>query len=208
MKRSSFWMVVMVLMVFTSCMKPEYHYVDDSLKVWFVDRDKASFQVCDQNGITQEFHINDTTVDMIPGWSTFLFVETDSDFCENINQNGMVSYYEGNAFSLSITNYYEQSTHFSLYFYDVCFTLDVEEGQFSCSECLDEKALGETVPCTLELLDSHEVNGTTYHDVMHFKITDFDAVSSRNTFPSELYYAKHYGPIEYELGGEVSIKRI
>ena len=208
MKRNSIWMAVMLLMAFTSCVKTEYHYVDDSLKVWFVDRDKADFQVRDENGITQSFHVYDTIVDMVPNWSTFLFVKTDDDLCENIYQNGRVTYYVGDAFRLSITNYYETSTHFSLYFYDVCFTLDVGEGQFSCSECLDEKILGRTLPCTLEMLDSHEVNGITYRDVMHFKITDWDAVTSRNTFPSELYYAKHYGPVEYELGGTVRIKRM
>lgn len=201
-------MAILLLMAFASCVKTEYHYVDDSLKDWFVDRDKADFQVRDQNDITQDFHINDTMVGMVPGWSTFLFVKTDEDFCENICQDGRVTYYLGHTFGLSITNYYETSTHFSLYFYDVCFTLDVEEGKFSCSECLDEKSLGGTVPCSLEMLDSYMVNGVTYHDVMHFKITDWDAISTRNTFPSELYYAKHYGPIEYELGGEVRIKRI
>lgn len=199
--------MAVVLMALASCVKPEYHYVNDSLKDWFVDRDKAEFQVRDENGITQCFQVYDTVVNMIPAWSTFLFVETDSDFCEDIHQNGRVTYFVGDAFRLSITNYYETSTHFSLYFYDVCFTLDVADGQFSCSECLDEKSLGGIVPCTLEMLDSYEVNGVAYHDVMHFKITDWDAVSSRNTFPSELYYAKHYGPVEYELGGKVKVYR-
>ena len=201
-------MAVLLLMAFTSCVKTEYHYVDDSLKVWFVDRDKADFQVRDENGITQEFNIYDTVVDWVPGWSYFLFVKTDDDLCENIHQNGWATYYVGNAIGLSITNYYEKSTHFSLYFYDVCFTLDVEDGRFSCSECLDEKTPGGIVPCTMEMLDSHEVNGKVYHDVMHFRITDWNAVNSRNTFPSELYYAKHYGPIEYELGGTVRNKRL
>ncbi|MBO7083593.1 MAG: hypothetical protein J6W30_07095 [Bacteroidales bacterium] len=207
MKRNSIWMAVL-LMAFTSCVKTEYHYVDDSLKEWFVDRDKAVFQVGDQNGIEQDFRINDTLVDMVPACSYFMFVKTDDDLCENIHQDGRVTYYQGNAYSLSITNYYETSTHFSLYFYDVCFTLDVENGQFSCTEGVDDKSLGRVVPCSMEMLDSHEVNGVTYHDVMHFKITDWDVVSTRNTFPSELYFAKHYGPIEYELGGTVRIKRL
>lgn len=200
-------MAVLLLMALASCAKTEYHYVDDSFKEWFVDHDKALFQVRDENGITQEFKVADTTVGMIPGWSYFLFVETDSDLCENINQNGWVTYYVGNAFSLNVTNYYEKSTHFSLYFYDVCFTIDVDEEQFSCTECIDEETLGRKFPCSLEMLDSHEVNGKVYHDVMHFKITDWEAIHSRTTFPSEIYYAKHYGPVEYELGGEIRIRR-
>lgn len=200
-------MAILLLMAFTSCVKTEYHYVDDSLKDWFVDRDKADFQVRDQNDITQDFHINDTLVDMIPGGSYVMFVKTDDDLCENIDQSGEVTYYQGNAFGMSITNYYGTSVNFILFFYDVRFTIDVEDGRLSCSQCLDEKSFDGIVPCAMEMLDSHEVNGKTYHDVMHFKITDWDAVSSRNTFPSELYYAKHYGPVEYELGGKVKVYR-
>ena len=208
MKKNKLWMAVLLLLAFTSCVKTEYHYVDDSLKEWFVDRDKANFQVCDQNGITQNFRINDTLVDMIPGSSYFLFVKTDDDLCENIDQNGRVTYYQGNAFGLSITNYYSTSTYFALYFYDVKFVVDVDQGPFTCTECQDETGLGKMVPCSMELLDSYEVNGVTYQDVMHFRVSDLDAISSRNTFPSELYYAKHYGPVEYELGGKVKCYRV
>ena len=208
MKRNKTWMAVLLLMAFTSCVKTEFHYVDDSLKVWFVDHDKAEFLVRDESGITREFTVSDTTVAVIPGWSYFLFIKTDDDLCQSIFQNGWATYYEGNAFDLVVTNYYDQSTHFSLCFYDVCFTVDVEDGQFSCTECRDEKSLLGTVPCTLEMLDTYEVNGKVYQGVMHFTITDWNAVNSRNTFPSELYYAKHYGPIEYELGGDVRIKRL
>ena len=208
MKKNRIWVAVLTLMVFTSCVKTEYHYVDDSLKDWFVDRDKANFQVCDQNGITQIFQINDTLVDMLPGAAYFLFVKTDDDLCENIHQDGRVSYYQGNAFSLSITNYYSTSTHFALYFYDVRFVVDVDQDTFTCKECQDERTYGQISPCSMEMLDSYEVNGVTYHDVMHFKVSDLDAISSRNTFPSELYYAKHYGPVEYELGGKVKCYRV
>lgn len=207
MKKNKIWMAVVLLMALTSCVKPEYHYVDDSLKEWFVDKDKLAFHIQDQNGITQEFDFSAPQTDMVEGASYFMFVKTDDDLCENIHQDGRVTYFVGDALRLSITNYYETSSHFSLYFYDVCFTIEVADGQFSCSECLDDRALGGTVPCTMEMLDFHEVNGKTYQDVMHFKITDFDAISSRNTFPSELYYAKHYGPVEYELGGEVRCLR-
>lgn len=207
MKRNSIWMAFMLLVAFTSCVKTKIHYVDNDLKVWFVDQDKADFMVRDQNDIVQVFRVYDTVTDMIPGSSYFLCFETNDDLCENIHQDGRVTYFVGDALRLSITNYYETSTHFSLYFYDVCFTIEVADGQFSCSECLDDRALVGTVPCTMEMLDSHEVNGKSYQDIMHFKITDFDAISSRNTFPSELYYAKHYGPIEYELGGEVRCLR-
>lgn len=207
MKRNRIWMAVLLFAALTSCVKTECHFVDDSLKDWFVDYDKANFQVRDQNDITQDFRISDTTVGMIPGSSYFMFVKTDDDLCETIHQNGCVTYYVGDAFRLSITNYYETSTYFSLCFYDVCFTLDVEDGQFSCSQCVDDKTLGRTARCTMEMLDFHEVNGVTYRDVMHFRITDLDAVT-RNTFPTELYYAKHYGPIEYELGGEVRCLRL
>lgn len=207
MKKNKIWMAVMLMMAFTSCVKTEYHYVDDSLKEWFVDKDKAHFQVRDQNGITQNFHIDDTAVSMIPGWSYFLFVKTDDDLCENINQNGHVTFYQGNAFNLSVTNYYDESTHFALYFYDVRFVVDMDDGKFSCTECSDERQFGREVLCAMEKLDSYTVNGVTYQDVMHFRITDFDAISARNTFPSELFYAKHYGPIEYELGGKVRFLR-
>lgn len=207
MKKNRIWIAVLLLMAFTSCVKTEYHFVDDSLKEWFVDPDKAVFQVRDQNGITQDFRINDTSVYMVPGWSYFLFVKTDDDLCESIHQDGNVTYYQGYTFGLDIANYYETSTYFSIVFYDVSFAIDVENGRFTCSQGRDEWQAGSNVLCTMEMLDTHEVNGVTYHDVMHFRITDLEAVT-RNTFPTELYYAKHYGPIEYELGGEVRCKRL
>jgi hypothetical protein len=207
MKTNKIWTAVVLLMAFTSCVKTEYHYVDEPLKDWFVDRNKANFQVCDQNGITQDFHIGDTMVDMLPGAAYVLGFKTDDDLCENIDQDGRVTFYQGHTFGLSITNYYSKHTHFVLFFYDVRFAVEVDESPFSCSVCLDEKQLGREVHCTMEMLDYYEVDGVTYQDVMHFKITDFDALSSRNTFPSELYYAKHYGPVEYELAGKVRYHR-
>ena len=111
MKRNKIWMAVLLLMAFTSCVKTEFHYVDDSLKVWFVDHDKAEFLVRDESGITREFTVSDTTVAVIPGWSYFLFIKTDDDLCQSIFQNGWATYYEGNAFNLAVTNYYDQSTH-------------------------------------------------------------------------------------------------
>ena len=199
--------VAMALLAMISCVKTECHYVDDALKEWFVDRDKAEFQVCDQNGICQDFVFQDTTVDMIPGSSYFLFVKTDDDLCENIYQNGKVSFYDGQACVVSITNYYGKDTYFSLRFYDVCFDLNVgDDGGLSCSECQDEK-LSRVYRCSMELLESHVVNGVTYRDVIHLRVTDLDAVT-RNTFPTEMYYAKHYGPIEYELGGIARCMRV
>ena len=195
-------MAVLLLTALTSCVKTEYHYVDDRFKEWFVDRDKACFQVCDQNGITQEFAFSPYSSDMLSGSSYFMFVKTDEDLCENIHQQGQVSFYEGRSCVLNITNYYSNGTYFALYFYDVYFVIDVDGAAFSCNRCSDEKYIGRQYRCSLEMLDFHEVNGVTYRDVMHFKVTDPNAVT-RNTFPTELYYAKHYGPVEYELGGKV-----
>ena len=144
---------------------------------------------------------------MIPGSSFFLFVLTDNDLCENINQNSRVSFYDGQACGVSITNYYGNDTRFAMMFYDVCFVLNVgDDGGLSCSKCQDE-TMGKGYRCSMELLDSHDVNGVTYRDVIHLRVTDLDAVT-RNTFPTELYYAKHYGPIEYELGGIARCMRV
>lgn len=199
-------MTIMMLMAFASCAKTEYYYVDDSLKEWFVDKDKADFQVLDQNGIIQNFHIDDALVDLIPSEAYFFFMKTDGSIYENIDQSGQVTYYQGNTLGLSISNYYDRNTYFALYFYDLRFVVDVDQEPFTCSEC-DDQIGQHLVPCTFEILDSHEVNGVTYEDVMHIKITDSSALSTRTTFPSELYYAKHYGPVEYELGGKVRFFR-
>ena len=206
MKKNKIWLAVVLLMALTSCVKTEYHYVDDSFKEWFVDKDKLAFHVQDQNGITQEFDFSAPRADMLEGASYFMFVKTDDDLCENIYQEGRVSFYEGRGCNLSVTNYYSKSTHFALYFYDVRFVVDVDEGHFTCTTCSDERLIERLYNCTMEVLPSHEVNGVVYNDVLHFKVTDQDAVT-RTTFPTELYYAKHYGPIEYELGGKVRCLR-
>ena len=202
MKKNKIWMAVVLLMALTSCVKPEYHYVDDRFKEWFVDQDKLAFYVQDQNGITQEFDFSAPQAGMVEGASYFLFVKTDEDLCENIHQNGRVSFYEGRACYLGVTNYYSKNTHFALCFYDVQFDVSVDGEQFSCRNCYDDRYFNREYHCSMEVLRSHEVNGVTYDDVLHFRITDQDAIT-RNTFPTELYYAKHYGPIEYELGGDV-----
>lgn len=206
MKKNKIWMAVVLLMALTSCVKTEYHYVDDSFKEWFVDRDKLAFYVQDQNGITQEFDFSAPQADMVEGNAYFLFVKTDEDLCENIFQDGRVNFYEGRACNLSVTNYYGRNTHFALCFYDVQFDVNVDGEHFTCTTCSDERLIERLYNCTMEVLRSHEVNGVVYNDVLHFRITDQDAIT-RNTFPTELYYAKHYGPIEYELGGEVRYLR-
>ena len=199
-------MAVLLLMALASCVKTEYHYVDDRLKEWFVDKDKLAFQVQDQNGITQEFDFSLPQVDMVEGAAYFMFFKTDEDLCENIYQNGRVSFYDGRGCNLSVTNYYDKNNHFALCFYDVSFDVNVDQEQFSCNNCYDDKYFSRSYHCSMEVLRSHEVNGVVYNDVLHFKVTDQDAVT-RNTFPTELYYAKHYGPIEYELGGKVRCYR-
>ncbi len=206
MKKNKIWMAVVLLMALTSCVKPEYHYVDDRFKEWFVDQDKLAFHVQDQNGITQEFDFSAPQADMLEGASYFMFVKTDEDLCENIHQEGRVSFYEGRACNLSVTNYYSKNTHFALGFYDVQFDVNVDGEHFTCTTCGDERLIERQYCCSMEMLPSHEVNGHVYEDVMHFRITDLDAIT-RNTFPTELFYAKHYGPIEYELGGEVRFLR-
>ena len=202
MKKNRLWMAIVLLMALTSCVKTEYHYVDDRFKEWFVDRDKTSFQVRDQNGITQEFEFSPTRIVMLSGSSYFMFVKTEEDLCENIYQEGTVSFYDGRGCILNITNYYSTGTYFSLQFYDVEFVVDVDGETFTCTRCADERFIERSYRCSMEMLDSYEVNGVTYRDVLHFRVTDPEAVT-RNTFPTELYYAKHFGPIEYELGGRV-----
>lgn len=202
MKKNKILTAVLLMMAFTSCVKTEYHYVDDSLKVWFVDHDKADFLVCDQNGIVQDFRIGEVTSDMLSGSASFLT----GDLYENMYQDGRVTYYDGHAFGLNVTNYGAAGVYFALYFYDVSFVLNIGEVDgWSCSNCYDDR-LGRSCRCSMEMLDTHEVDGVSYHDVIHFRINDLDAVS-RNTFPTELYYAKHYGPVEYELGGKVRCYR-
>lgn len=207
MKKNKILLIAaMLLLSMSSCVKPEYHYVDDRFKEWFVDQDKLAFEVQDQNGITQEFDFSAPQTDMVEGASYFMFVKTDEDLCENIHQEGRVSFYEGRACNLSVTNYYSKNTHFALGFYDVQFDVNVDGEQFTCQHCYDDKYFNREYRCSMEALPTYEVNGVVYNDVMHFRITDQDAIT-RNTFPTELYYAKHYGPIEYELGGEVRFLR-
>ena len=205
-KNKILFIAAMLLLSMSSCVKPEYHYVGDSFKEWFVDQDKLAFEVQDQNGITQEFDFSAPQTDMVEGASYFMFVKTDEDLCENIHQEGRVSFYEGRACNLSVTNYYSKNTHFALGFYDVQFDVNVDGEQFTCQHCYDDKYFNREYRCSMEALPTYEVNGVVYNDVMHFRITDQDAIT-RNTFPTELYYAKHYGPIEYELGGEVRFLR-
>ena len=202
-------LLLFVLPLVTSCVKTKELNVPEDLKGWFVDEDKSQFTMVDENGISQEFRISSVGQSMLPGDSYFMFVHTDSYLNENLYQSGTISYFEGLALNLCVTEYLKD-TYFCLTLFDVAFTIPYSEGEFHTDSgnlfFTDNTLNGSQSTFRVEFLDSHEVNGVVYHDVMHVMVTDFDFYH-RPYFPSEFYYAKHYGPIEYVLGGKVRAKR-
>ena len=58
-----------------------------------------------------------------------------------------------------------------------------------------------------EYLDFHTVNEVTYEGVMHLKLVDV-AYPRTNNFPTEIYYAKHYGLIQCTLDDKVTLFRL
>lgn len=198
----------MLLLLFASCTKQEQHFIIEDLKEWFVDNGNRDFEVCDENGIHQTFHFHDVEKSFVTGFYGLTFFEKEYPQNEENCQNGN-GFFEDSNCRLHFTAYSE-ATHVFFEFYGAQFVFnyndsgDIEsEDGLKCSDGYDYLLYGYTI----ERLDSYEVDGKTYRDVIHIKVVDPDCIT-RPTFPTEIYYAKHYGPIRYQLARQHWLHRV
>lgn len=185
-----------MLVSLASCVKTRYNYVDDNLKDWFVAPENCSFVISDDDTITQSFIISDTTSEFLLGESYFMGFQTSSSMNESIYQNGFTSFSASSIFGLCIDAYSDVQV-FCLLFYQTYFILHYIDNEFVLPESNEPE-------CSFEYLETYEVDGKTYDGVLHI-ISNEEKTDMYEA--KEVYYAKHYGPIKYELGDSYWLTR-
>ena len=196
-----------LLLLFASCRKrTEEIFVSEDLKEWFVDSGNRHFEVCDENGIHQTFRFDGIESGFFENSSSLFGVPYEFTQHEESNQSG-IGFFEDSNCRLHFTAYSE-ATHVFFEFYGAQFSFNYNEssgieGTMKCSDGYGDALYGYTI----ERLDSYEVDGKTYRDVIHIKVVDPDCIT-RPTFPTEIYYAKHYGPIRYQLARQHWLYRV
>jgi len=204
-------MILLALVaVMTSCVKTKQYSLSDEVKGWFVDSDKREFTFRDENGLERRFHVQEPNVQIMDESSSFLLVTTDKAERESIFQYGYPDY--SLSFYVGITagwgNEANVDDSFVIGLGDATFTLSLNGKTFTPVSCSDSNNAGSPqIDFSSELLDSFEVDGVSYADVLHIELIDCDLMSSR-FYPTELYYAKYYGLIQYTLNHDIEYYRL
>lgn len=189
--KNKYLFVIALLAVLASCNKkdePEMtkYYVGDEAKSWLVDECKKEYFMLDENGIEQGIYVCEPEVEYRKDTTLGVLRERIAQY----------SYPDtGDGFGVYITagqsNKPNIDESFAIIFNGCYFSFDGNGFRPVASEPRSE------IEYTAELLDAFEVNGVTYHDVLHIQQVESRALSSRG--PIELYYAKHYGMIQYTI---------
>ena len=185
--------MIALLTVLASCNKkdePEMtkYYVGDEAKSWLVDDFKTEYFMLDENGIEQGIYVREPVVEYTK--DTMLGV-----LRERIAQYSYPDVGDGRGFGVYITagkdNKPNVDESFAIIFNGCYFSFDGNGFRPMASEPRSE------IEYITELLDAFEVNGVTYHDVLHIQQVEHESMASRGSV--EFYYAKHYGMIQYTI---------
>ena len=93
-----------------------------------------------------------------------------------------------------------------MYFNEAIYAMRIDGNLFYPDKCYETDYDGG-MDYSAEYLDSIEVNEKNYEGVMHLKLVDVGYPRTKN-FPTEIYYAKHFGLIQCTLDDEVSLYRM
>ena len=106
---------------------------------------------------------------------------------------------------------YSDINEFRLYFNEAVYVMGIDgnlfypdsDKRYKCYESGYDNAMDYTA----EYLDSYTVSEKTYQGVMRLKLMDLAYPRTEN-FPTEIYYAKHYGLIQCTLDDKVTLYRL
>ena len=206
--------LVALAFLMASCVKTKIYRVNDANRDWFADSTNFNFTMRDENGISQSFMFGIADSYMTETGTTILFIPTEKGEHEHIDQNGANSYGTMRV-STAISAYklmeYSDTDEFRLYFNDAVYVMGIDgnlfypdgDQKYICYELGYDNAMDYTV----EYLDSCTVSEKSYAGVMHLKLIDV-AYPRTNNFPTEIYYAKHYGLIQCTLDDKLTLYRL
>ena len=197
-------------LVMASCVKTKVYQVNDASRDWFADTMNVRFTMMDENDIMQSMRFDAAESYMTETGTTVLFIPTDKGEHEHITQSGTNTYGTMRV-STTISAYKHDDEHegtdeFRMYFNEAIYAMRIDGNLFYPDKCYETDYVGG-MDYTAEYLDSFEVGGKNYEGVMHLKLIDVGYPRTKN-FPTEIYYAKHFGLIQCTLDGEVSLYRM
>lgn len=204
--------LIALAFLMASCVKTKTYRVKDANRDWFADTTNLNFTMQDENGILQSFMFDAGDSYMTETGTSILFIPTEKGEHEHITQSGVNSYGSMRV-STTISAYMleEYSDELRLYFNEAIYVMGIDgnlfypnsDDKYLCYESGYDNAMDYTV----EYLDSYTVSEKSYEGVMHLKL--YDAAYPRtNNFPTEIYYAKHYGLIQCTLDDKLTLYRL
>ena len=204
--------LIALAFLMASCVKTKTYRVNDANRDWFADTTNLNFTMQDENGILQSFMFDAGDSYMTETGTSILFIPTEKGEHEHITQSGVNSYGSMRV-STTISAYMleEYSDELRLYFNEAIYVMGIEgnlfypdsDNKYLCYESGYDNAMDYTA----EYLDSYTVSEKSYEGVMHLKLYDV-AYPRTNNFPTEIYYAKHYGLIQCTLDDKLTLYRL
>lgn len=202
--------LIVLAFVATSCRKPYHEYrLNDETKSWFIDDDKRYFELRDDNGVTYSFSVEESFSYMMDESTHILGVLVDDAQRESCSQSGRSSY--NMSFLLCATAGWGEEPNrddsFSIDFGVARYVLSMRGDEITPQYCTDLGGGVDEMEFDVEYIDQYWVHDVEYKGVMCLKLVD-SAYSQSDFFPTEILYAKHYGPIKCTLGEELSLYRL
>ncbi len=200
--------------VMASCVKTKTYRVNDANRDWFADTTNLNFTMRDENGVSQSLMFGIADSYMTETGTSILFIPTEKGEHEHISQTGANSYGTMRV-STTISAYklmeYSDIDEFRLYFNEAVYVMGMDGNLFYPNsdqkyKCY-ESGYDNVMDYMAEYLDSFTVSDKTYQGVMHIKLIDVAYPQTKN-FPTEIYYAKHYGLIQCTLDDKLTLYRL
>ena len=194
-----------------SCVKTKVYRVNDASRDWFADTTNLRFTMMDENDIMQSFRFDAAESYTTETEASILFIiPTDKGEHEHIGQSG-TNTYGSMRVSTSISAYKHDDEHegtdeFRMYFNEAIYAMRIDGNLFYPDKCY-ETDYGDGMDYSAEYLDAFEVSGKNYEGVMHLKLIDVAYPRTKN-FPTEIYYAKHFGLIQCTLDNKLTMYRL
>ena len=208
--KTKYLILIALAFVATSCRKPQHEYLlNDETKSWFVDDDKRYFEMRDDNGVGYSFSLERSYSYMMEESSHVMGILTDEAQRESCSQSGNSSY--AMAFLLCATAGWGEELNmddsFSLDLGNARYALSMRGKEISPQYCLDLGGGVDEMKFEVEYFDQYRVHDVEYQSVMRLKLVDL-AYPQSHFFPTEIYYAKHYGLIQCTLDDKLTLYRL
>ncbi len=223
MKLTHFYVSLSALLLaflWTSCGEnhalKEVTYSFDKQNIDWLESDTDFVMQIDSSGMSQDFMLWNSNYEMSKSWSTTFGITTQISYTENQYLNFYSSF--NNHLSVSLTaGHPPYGDDLFVKFNDVDFRYDTKFqivtsvffGMNSKSKSMTDDTYSDKdeILSTIEILDTCTVSGKTYHEVLHFKLLDFEE-DMKDLTPSEILIAKNSGLIQVKYHNGMTLNRL